>query len=186
MKKVLILLFFLANTHIYSQNYEVYVGSVISEDKDMHVGYELGANFIIKTNQNRKYLNNLLLGFSHQGFMSNNIQSYIDDNNLSITHTDCNCTTETLSITNSSYISKKMVRAVTLNIGIEIANRWYLISGVSNLQHINFINNEKINDYRTMQIDAGVKYFIKSNDWYFSPMVKFNPETISFSIGIAR
>lgn len=185
MKKVLILLLLLT-TSVYAQNYEVYTGAVISEDRDMMVGYELGANFIIKTNQDRKYLNNLLLGFSHQGFMSDNMKYKVLGNDLTETEVDCNCIAENIEFNNSSeYTLKKMVRAVTLNMGVEISNRWYLISGVTNLQHISLINGEKVSEYRTMQINAGVKYFIKTNRWMFSPTIMFNPETISFGVGIS-
>lgn len=59
------------------------------------------------------------------------------------------------------------------------------MSGITNYQHIKLLNGSKISEYRTNQINAGVKYFIKSKRWMFSPSVMFNPEVISTSIGIS-
>lgn len=186
MKKVFLLLL-LVTLPVISQNYEVYTGFVVSEAKVMKPGYLIGANFIIKTNQNRGYLNNLLFGFEHSAFMSDNIL-YKTSSEVNFDATgNCNCDHQYIGLnTNKNLTLKKEVRAVSINLGVEVVKRWYLITGVTNLQHIELINSEKVNEYRSVQIDAGIKYFIKSNDWYFSPMVKFNPETISFSIGIAR
>lgn len=189
MKKILIV-FFLLTASVYSQNYELYTGAVISEDKDMHANYMIGANFIIKTNQNRKYLNNLLFGFEHSAFMSSPKTTIIEGTPTGPSEIvqNCNCTSDPFPSVNpdaTSLTTKKEVRAVSLNFGVEIARRWYLITGVTNYQHIQKINNEKVGEYRTMQIDAGIKYFIKTKHWYFSPMFKFNPETMSFGLGVS-
>lgn len=178
--------FLLMTASVYSQNYELYTGTVISEDKDMHANYMIGANFIIKTNQNRKYLNNLLFGFEHSAFMSSNMRYTYGAGEEPVLVKDCNCDIENVGFDNSrDFTIKKEVRAVSLNFGVEVARRWYLITGVTNYQHIQKMNNEKVNEYRTMQIDAGVKYFIKTKHWFFSPMFKFNPETVSFGLGVS-
>ena len=185
MKKLLVV-FLLISASVYSQNYELYTGSVISEDKDMHANYMIGANFIIKTNQDRKYLNNLIFGFEHSAFMSSDLNYTHNENNEPVLVKDCNCDIDNIGFKNDKdFILKKEVRAVSLNFGVEIARRWYLMTGVTNYQHITKMDNEKVNEYRTMYIDAGIKYFFKTKHWYFSPMFKFNPETMSFGLGVS-
>lgn len=185
MKKILIIIL-LYTTSVFSQNYDLNTGIVVSEDKDMNPGYFIGANFIIKTNQDRKYLNNLIFGFEHSGFMSNEIKYPHNIQSEQTLNESCNCKSDNLPFDNTKdYTLKKMVRGVSLNFGVEVYKRWYLITGVTNYQYISLINGEKINEYRTMQIDAGIKYFIRSNKWYFIPTFKFNPETISFGLGVS-
>lgn len=185
MKKILIILL-LITTSVFSQNYDLNTGIVVNEDKDMNPGYFIGANFVIKTNQNRKYLNNLIFGFEHSAFMSNNMKYTYNTQTEQTLNDDCNCKSDNLLFGNTKdYTLKKMVRGVSINLGVEISKRWYIMTGVTNYQHISLINNEKVNEYRTMQIDAGIKYFIKSNKWYFIPTFKFNPEIISFGLGVS-
>lgn len=183
MKKLLLALLITGST--YAQNYEVYVGSVLSEDKS--VGYLIGANFIIKTDQNREYLNDLLLGVEYSGYMSGNKTNTIDKETVS---TDCNCTSEDLDFGGQRMI-KKETRAVSLNFGVNICKtcwlkRMYLITGVTNYQHITLIDGNKASEYRTMQIDSGLKYFIKVKNSFITVTSKFNPETVSFALGFAR
>mgnify|MGYP003511286566 FL=1 len=181
--KKLLLIILLITSSMYSQNYELYSGAVISEDKDMKMGYMIGANFIIKTNQERQYLNHLLFGAEHSGLMSGNtISNFVSEKTAEL---NCNCEQDNLDF-NSQYSIKKMTRGVSLTFGVEIAKRWYLLTGITNYQHITKINNQKTSEYRTTYIDAGIKYFIKSKDWFFTPTFKFNPETISFGIGVSR
>lgn len=186
----LLLVILLISSPVFSQNYDLNTGVVINESKEMNPGYFIGANFIIKTNQNRDYLNNLIFGFEHSAFMSNN-KTVLISNNInpkSEIIESCNCTGEYFPELNSgdvSYKYKKEVRAVSLNFGVEVFKRFYLMTGVTNFQHITLVDNKKVNEYRTMQIDAGVKYFIKSNDWFFIPTFKFNPEIISFGVGVS-
>src|SRR5690349_9704239 len=164
-----------------AQNYELGAGIVHSEDN--LTGYTIEANFIVKTNQNREYLNNLILGFNHSGYMSGNSKITSKEQ----IETECNCSSKDLSLISAEKI-KKETRTVGITLGIEICKdcwmkRIYLLTGVTNLQHITLINNEKRGDYRTMQIDAGVKYFIKYKNSFITPTFRFNPETITFSIG---
>lgn len=184
--KKLLLVILLISSPVFSQNYELNTGVVINENKDMNTGYFIGANFIIKTNQNRQYLNNIIFGFEHSAFMSNNIKYvYSSENDTKLKN--CNCNTENLDFgNNQDFILKKEVRAVSLNFGIEIIKRWYLMTGVTNYQHITLIDNKKVNEYRTMQIDAGLKYFIKIKKSFIVPTFKFNPEIISFGIGYSQ
>jgi hypothetical protein len=184
-RKLTTLLFLLLTIATYSQNYEVYTGVVKNERSEMQAGYVLGANFIIKTNQNREYLNNLLFGFEHSAFMSD--EYVVASGQTSVQTSTCDaCDTDSIRFdeTNASKF-KDMVRGVTLNLGVEISKRWYVVSGITNYQHIRLMNGNKITEYRTNQINAGVKYFIKSKHWFFSPTITFNPEVITASVGIS-
>ena len=178
--RYLLVIVFLFTASMYSQNYELYTGAVISENKE--VGYMIGANFIIKTNQERDYLNHLILGFEHSGFMS---EKNVKTKSFNTENVNCNCSEYSFNFNNQSSI-KNLTRGVSLTLGVEISKRWYLLSGITNYQHITKINNQKTSEYRTTYIDAGIKYFIKSKDWFFTPTFKFNPETISISIGVSR
>jgi len=183
MKKLLLAL--LITGSVYSQNYELYTGSVLSEDKS--VGYLIGVNFIIKTNQNREYLNDILLGVEHSAYMSGNKTIGINKETVS---NDCNCTSEDLNFGGEKTI-KKETRAVSLNFGVSICETcWlkqlYLISGVTNYQHITLVDGNKASEYRTMQIDAGLKYFIKIKNSFVTVTSKFNPETVSFALGFSK
>jgi len=183
MKKLLLAL--LITGSVYSQNYELYTGSVLSEDKSM--GYLIGVNFIIKTDQKREYLNDLLLGFEHSAYMSGTKTIGIDKETVS---NDCNCISEDLDFGGEKTI-KKETRAVSLNFGVSVCKtcwlkRVYLISGVTNYQHIIVINGNKALEYRTMQIDAGLKYFIKVKNSFVTITSKFNPKTVSFAVGFSK
>lgn len=171
-----------------AQNYELGAGSVINtDDKDYHANYYIEANFIIKTNQNRKYLNNLLFGFTHSAFMTGNMSRGNDLSTSEGLSNDCNCDSNLIDFkSDNKYILKKEARGISLNFGISITDRWYLLSGVTNYQHIILINSEKAVEYRTMQIDAGVKYFHKIQKSYVTTTLKFNPETVSFGLGYSR
>ncbi len=183
MKKLLLAL--LITGSVYSQNYELYTGSVLSEDKS--VGYLIGANFIIKTDQKREYLNDILLGIEHSAYMSGNKTTVSNKENVSA---DCNCTSEDFNFAGKEVI-KKETRAVSLNFGVSICKTcWlkqlYLISGVTNYQHIILINGNKASEFRTTQIDAGAKYFWKIDKSFLTTTFKFNPETVSFGVGYSR
>lgn len=183
MKKLLLAL--LITGSVYSQNYELYTGSVLSEDKS--VGYLIGLNFIIKTDQKREYLNDLLLGFEHSAYMSG-IKTIVS--NKETVSNDCNCTSENLDFGWQKTV-KKETRAVSLNFGVNICKtcwlkRVYLITGVTNYQHITLIDGNKALEYRITHIDAGVKYFIKVKNNFITITSKFNPETVSFGLGYSR
>lgn len=183
--KPLIVLLLLLTSSVYAQNYEIYTGAVISRDKDIHSNYMLGANFIIKTNQERKYFNNLILGFEHGAYMSNEkiITSNGGDNSIVV---DCNCKESQMGIGNAdSYTTKKEIRTVSLNFGVSVVKRLYLMTGITNSKHIVKMNREEIGSNYTTHIDAGLKYFIPVKRWFFSPMIKFNPESTTFGLGIS-
>jgi len=180
-----LLLALLITGSVYSQNYELYTGSVLSEDKS--VGYLIGLNFIIKTDQNREYLNDILLGAEHSAYMSGNKTTISDKETLS---TECNCEADDLKFGREKTL-KTETRAVSLNFGVNICKTcWlkqlYLISGVTNYQHITLIDGNKASEYRTMQIDAGIKYFIKVKNSFVTITSKFNPETVSFAVGFSK
>lgn len=190
MKKFIIGLF-LMTVSVYSQNYEIYTGAVISKDKDMHANYMLGLNFTVKIKQDREYLNKMIFGMEHSAYMSTNMSfnSYPKTSEIAET---CNCENNELeSINGYNHFSKKEVRAVSLNLGVNVCEtcllkQLYLISGVTSSKHIFKVDNETINEYYTMHIDASLKYFIKYKNSFITPMVKFNPETFSFGIGYSR
>lgn len=177
---------------MYSQNYEIYTGAVISEDKDMHSNYMLGLNFTVDINKDRDYLNTLILGFEHGAYMSNEKTYNSESNTTSEVETSCNCSAESLGLgAGNGFKLKKEVRTVSLNFGVGVCDtcwlkRLYLMSGITNSQHITKVNDEKVSNYYSTHIDAGLKYFIKINKNYISPMIKFNPETVSFGIGYSR
>jgi len=182
MKKLLLAL--LITGSVYSQNYELYTGSVLSEDKN--TGYLIGLNFIIKTDQNREYLNDLLLGAEHSNYMSGN-RIYKTDTPITA---DCNCETENLNFGGEKTL-KTETRAVSLNFGVSICKTcWlkqlYLLSGVTNYQNLTFINNSKVSEARVTHIDAGLKYFIKIKKNFITTTFKFNPQTISVAFGYGR
>jgi hypothetical protein len=184
-RKLVTIILLLLSITSYSQNYEVYTGVVKNERPEMNAGYLLGANFIIRTNQSRPYLNNLLFGFEHSAFMSD--EYVVVSNELSAPPSNCDaCNADAIQFdkTNAKTF-KDMVRGVTLNLGVEVSKRWYIVSGVTNYQHIRLLDGNKIAEYRTNQINAGLKYFIKSKHWFFSPTITFNPEVISASVGIS-
>ena len=175
----------LLSTIIHSQDYELYTGIALHERNDIKVGYLVGANFIIKTNQGREYLNNIIFGFEHSGYYG--VQKTMSSiSNSSNYDENCECEMSPMDITESYSINQRhMIRGITLNMGVEIKNNWYILSGITNYQHINTMNGNTISEYRINQINAGVKKFIKTENWIFSPTIMFNPNVASFSIGIS-
>ena len=47
------------------------------------------------------------------------------------------------------------------------------------------MDGKTISEYRVNHINAGIKKFIKINEWIISPTITFNPEIVSFSIGMS-
>tara|TARA_R110002051_G_C8651067_1_gene487578 strand:- start:178 stop:750 length:573 start_codon:yes stop_codon:yes gene_type:complete len=184
-KKMLIIFVMLISSTLYSQDYELYTGLAVHERNDIKVGYLIGANFIIKTNQSRKYLNNIIFGFEHSGYYgAKNTMS--STNSVSNYNDDCECETNNMDISEEYSIDyRHMIRGITLNMGVEIKDNWYLISGITNYQHINTMDGKTVSEYRVNQINAGVKKFIKIGSWIWSPTITFNPNVVSFSIGMS-
>lgn len=188
-KALVILLLMMAPVYSYSQDYELYTGAVFSEDH--YTGYMIGANYLVDLKQGREYLDKMLFGFEHSAYMSGNttvtpVQTQTP--NTTVTTENCQCELSGIGFGNGEpYTAKKETRAVSLNLGVEIfkGKRLYFITGVTNYQHIFKVNNQKISETRSMQIDAGIKYYIKIKHWYFSPTFKFNPETISAGLGVS-
>ncbi len=188
MKKFLTIALLCFTTAVSAQRYEAYTGAVIQEQSNIDTGYMLGFNFIFNMNQEttRNWANKLLLGFEHsamQGKTNFNIESL--DDYQSIVE-DCECTSESFENINGSYqyVSKHQIRGVSLNFGVNVTKGLYLLTGVSTYQHILTLNNSET-EYRTTYIDAGVKYFIPVNRFFIVPTFKFNPETISFGLGVS-
>lgn len=153
-----------------AQNYELGAGAVIAKDKDYQVGYYIEANFIMKSDQKRKYLNNMIFGFSHAGYMTGAEKGLKQEETV-----DCNCTETDLNFGKKS--EKKMVRSVGLTFGVETFKNLYLLTGVSSLKKI----DNGLSHYVT-HIDAGAKYFFKN----VSLTARFNPEYYSLGIGYNR
>ena len=146
-----------------------------------------GFNFIMDMNQrsDRKWANRMLFGMEHSGFHSGNIKM---SQNIQETNSSNNCECESnplINNNNKNNYLKKYTRGVSLNFGIELYKGFYLLTGITNYNHVAKINKKKINQYRTNYIDFGVKYYIKHNNWYFSPTIKFNPEQTSYGIGVS-
>ena len=175
----------LLSSVVYGQDYELYSGIALHERNDIKVGYLVGANFIIKTNQGREYLNNIIFGFEHSGYYGAK-RTMSSTNNISDYDENCECETNSMDISGSYSIdSRHMIRGITLNMGVEIKNNWYIMSGITNYQHINTIDGNNVSEYRINQINAGVKKFIKIGNWIWSPTITFNPNVVSLSIGIS-
>ncbi len=183
MKYFIILLLSLS---VQAQNYGLETGFVIAKDKDYQVGYTIEASFIIKTNQERKYLNNLLFSFHHSGYMNNAIV-FNSVTNEKLTKENCNCELTNIGFENSgTYTKKKMVRAVGFSLGIEAFKRLYLFTGVTSSKHIESINSNVSNSYYTTHIDSGAKYFWKIKNSFIITSVKFNPETTTITLGYSK
>jgi hypothetical protein len=182
-RKLIIFAILLSCVTSYSQNYEVYTGVVKG---DYNAGGLIGLNFVIKTDQHREYLNNLIFGFEHSLFMSDPNTTIIKSDVNGSTDVNCNCTSSPLGTDNTyTYTEKNVVRGVALNMGVEIKNRWYLMTGVTSYGNTHIVNNEKQPTKRNMVINAGLKYFIKTKHWFISPSINFNPETVSATIGLS-
>ena len=181
LKRLTLIIIFISSI-AHGQDYELYSG--ISIHEDTRVGYVVGGNFIIKTKQDREYFNNIILGFEHAGYRS-------DKTIISLENTDqevdeCDCETSSINFTEDYSTSyHKLVRAISLNIGVELKNNWYLISGITNYQNLNVYDGKIASEYRVNHINAGVKKFIKTKHWIWSPTISFNPKVVSFSIGVS-
>lgn len=174
--------------------FEIYTGGIYAKHSDLRFSYLIGANIyfdLYQTQQQgkqiRNYANRLLVGFEHSALISRDNSISIPASELPNDIEHCNCKDSSLEYsadkTNVSY--KHMVRAISLNAGIEVYKGWYLLTGITNYQHIHTFNNQKINENRTIYIDAGLQKIIHINRWYFIPKIKFNPETTTFAIGIS-
>tara|TARA_R110002050_G_C8886421_1_gene509177 strand:- start:58 stop:618 length:561 start_codon:yes stop_codon:yes gene_type:complete len=168
----------------YGQDYELYTGISMHEHEDIKYGYVVGANFIIKTKQDREYFNNIIFGFEHAGYSGK--KNTIDHTNIDSDVSDCDCDTSSINFTdNYSITYRRLVRAISLNMGVEVKNNWYLMSGVTNYQNLDVYDGEIFSEYRVNHINAGVKKFIKTKHWIWSPTIMFNPNVVSFSIGVS-
>lgn len=190
MKKLILLILLVIALPTYAQNYDVYVGSVISRDKDMHANYMLGMDVKFDMHQDRKYLNKLILGFEHSAYMSNG-KTYTITSENPITEIPCNCESESLNLKNDTqFIMKKEVRSISLNIGLGVCDEcWlkqlYLMSGITRAKHITKIDNKNASEKISIDIDAGLKYFVSMSKgkWFIVPTAKFNTEAFSFGLG---
>jgi hypothetical protein len=174
---------------------ELYTGYVEAKDDALKFSALIGANLYLdlfqaqrQGNQQRVYANRLLLGFEHSALISNDMIFTDLHPGTAPPVEDCNCTTESITPTEEgtqTFIFKHKVRAVSLNTGIEVYKGWYLLTGITNYQHILTLNTQEYSEYRTMYIDAGLQKVIQYNRWFFIPKFKFNPETMTFGIGVS-
>jgi len=190
MLRLLICLLSLFVIESYGQRYELYAGAASNNDKVLKVGYMAGFNFIMDMNQraDREWANRMLFGMEHSGFYSDNIylSSEIDEGRF--VSNDCDCETEDINgeeAFNEDRYMKRYARGVSLNFGIEAYKGFYLLTGVTTYNHITTLDRIKVLQNRSTSIDFGVKYYIKHNNWYFSPTIKFNPEQISYGVGVS-
>lgn len=181
----LIITALLLSVSVFSQNYGLGAGTIIPKDKQMNPGYYIQADFIIKTDQKRDYLNNIILGAEHGGYMSNE-KVISDEKSLEQIKTDCNCNTENINFAQKEYKQKELVRTVSLLFGAETFKNLYLITGVTSTKNTQKVNNEETSSYYTTHIDFGVKYYIKYRNSFIVPTIKFNPETFSFGVSYSR
>ncbi len=179
----------------YGQILELYTGAVEAKDNNLKFSALVGGNLYLdlfqtqrQGAQQRVYANRMLIGFEHSALISKDIvytqhiPASVDD------ETSCNCTSESIDkheASDQTFTFKHKVRAVSLNVGVEIYKGWYLLSGLTDYQHIITLNKEEFTEYRTIYIDAGLQKVIKYNRWFFIPKVKFNPEIMTFGIGVS-
>lgn len=187
MKKVIFILFLLVSVNTFSQRYELYTGMSANANEVLGNGYMGGFNFIMDMNQrdDREWANRMLFGFEHSGFYSGKILVSKEQNNINEVLNDCNCETTSYNFGSEEKVMRRFTRGVSLNFGIEVYKQFYLLTGVTNYNHITTLNRVKIGQYRTTYIDFGVKYYIKHNNWFFAPIIKFNPESTSFGLGVS-
>ncbi len=184
MLKKLALGIILMSSIAYGQDYELYTGISLHEHEDIKYGYVVGGNFIIKTKQNREYFNNVIFGFEHAAYAGN--KKLIESINMNDNVDDCDCETSPINFTDDySMTYRRLVRAISLNMGVEVKDNWYFISGITNYQNLNVYDGEITSEYRVNHINAGVKKFIKTKHWIWSPTIMFNPNVVSFSIGVS-
>lgn len=171
---------------IYSQQYEIYAGSAINANDQLGNGYMAGFNFIMDTHQgDREWANRILFGIEHSGFYSGTINISNESSNDVIIKECDECVVTTYNLPNNKKGLLKYTRGVSLNFGVDVYKGLFLTTGVTSYNHYTEINNKVIHNFRTIYIDAGVKYFIKSNRWYFIPTIKYNPEVTSFGLGVS-
>ena len=193
--KKLILILILFPLFSFGQILELYTGAVEAKNDKLKFSALVGGNLYLdlfqtqrQGAQQRVYANRMLIGFEHSALISKDVVVTTITPEPSEPVAGCNCTTEEMPF-NSSGIEtntfKHKVRAVSLNVGVEVYKGWYLLSGLTNYQHIFTKNSEEYSDSRTFYIDAGLQKVLKYNRWFFIPKVKFNPETTTFAIGVS-
>lgn len=194
MKKLLLVLIISFPLTSYSQLLELYTGGVEAKNKELQFSYLIGGNLYLdlfqtqrQGKQQRNYANRVLLGFEHSALISKNVEIIVPATEISSPVEDCNCIEESIGTSQSEYsfTYKHKVRSVSLNIGIEIYKGWFLLSGLTDYQHILTLDNKEYYRGRNMYIDAGLQKVIKYNRWYFIPKVKFNHETTTFAVGVS-
>jgi len=193
MKKIILtLIVFIFSLISVAQNVEIEVGALDPKDNDIAFTYAMGGNVYFNTHQDstRWYAKRVFVGFTHSAGTSNVKEiTLVNYSNTIIQPEDCNCENENLDIKPAStenYTFKKQFRAVSLNFGVEVIKNWYFLTGVTNLQHIEIMNNVKYNEYRTMHIDAGVKYIQKiGKHVILAPTIRMNPEGFMYTVGFA-
>lgn len=187
MKNIFIFLFLLLSVYGYAQRYELYTGVSSNTDKVLGNGYMAGLNFIMDMNQraDREWANRMLFGFEHSGYYSDKVVLSDAQGGRSQVSEDCDCENTVYNSESDRKVMRRLVRGVSLNFGIEAYKGLYMLTGVTTYNHIMTVNTLKAMQYRATHLDFGVKYYIKYNNWFFSPTVKFNPESISYGIGVS-
>jgi hypothetical protein len=177
----------------YGQVLELYTGGIDAKNKDLKFSALIGGNLyldLFQTQQQgkqiRTYANRILIGFEHSEMMSSEHLTYTVSDPKS-TIESCNCSEESLELQDKPRVDvfKHQVRAVSLNAGVEVFKGWYLLTGITQYQHIHTLNKQKYLEYRTIYIDAGIQKVFSIKRWFFIPKIKFNPETTTFAVGVS-
>lgn len=193
MKKLLLFLI-LFPLLSYGQVLELYTGGIDAKNKDLKFSALIGANLYldlfqsqIQGKQIRTYANRMLVGFEHSELMSKNIDVIYAGADPKSTIESCNCSEESLELQDKPRVDvfKHQVRAVSLNVGVEVYKGWYLLTGITQYQHIHTLNKQEYLEYRTTYIDAGIQKVFSIKRWFFIPKIKFNPETTTFAVGVS-
>ena len=174
--------------------FELYAG-VVNPKYTNQLGYMVGLNItpslhqIGKNGKEREYLNKFLFGFEFSGYKTNPQTVEVAGTTTApvVTSEDCHCEATNLggftSGTNYSY--NQDVKALSINLGVEIYKGWFFTTGVTAYKSKYFLNGNNVNTTNSVYIDAGVKKFFKLGNVYLSPTVKFNELTSSFGVGFS-
>ncbi|BAV39166.1 hypothetical protein BPT24_043 [Tenacibaculum phage pT24] len=186
MKKLLTILILVLSLGAYAQRYELYAGYADHKDSKYTFGYNAGFNFIFDMNQRdstRVWANRIILGMEHSGFVSD--KQYFKNGNPTSSACD-DCTYDEIGFNEGNYVTRNWVRGVSLNFGVEVTDNFFLLTGVTSYLNVLNINNNEASKFRETLIDFGIKYYWKlDNNWIFSPTIKYNPNMLSYSIGVS-
>lgn len=174
--------------------FEIYAG-VVNPKHITPLGYMVGLNItpslhqIGKDGKEREYLNKFLFGFEFSGYKTNPQTVEVAGTTTAPVTTEICTSCEGTSLggysSGSNYSYNQDVKALSINLGVEIYKGWFFTTGVTAYKSKYFLNGNNVNTTNSVFIDAGVKKFFKVGNVFLSPMIKFNEQTSSFGLGFS-